>query len=73
MKATEFLALKTIVAHADEQSEVWWAGYLFMNLSSKQSRELMDILETKPFIKPATTLTGKDALMFPSGIMMSYK
>lgn len=73
MNNTEFRALLNIVALADEQSEVWWAGYLFMNMTKAQLHRLMDYLEVRPFIKRVKTITNKDALMLPSGICIEYK
>lgn len=73
MKNIEFRTLLHIVSVADEQSEVWWAGYLFMNLTTAQVRRLMEYLEVRPFIKHVKTITNKDALMMPSGICIEYK
>ena len=71
--AVYLLLAVTAFNRPDEQSEVWWAGYLFMNLTTAQVRRLMEYLEVKPFIKHVKTITNKDALMMPSGICIEYK
>ena len=72
MTSAEYKAFKEIVAKADAKNEVWWAGYYWIALTKKQCRDMLDLLETKPFIKRTTTLTGKDALMMPSGLCIHY-
>ena len=72
MTNTEFKVFKAMVAKADAKNEVWWAGYYWIALTGKQCREMLDLLETKSFIKPTTTLTGKDALLMPSGLCIHY-
>ena len=72
MKNSEYRVFKTVVALADAQNDIWWAGYYWANLTGSQCKDMIDLLETKPFIKPAKTLTGKDALQMPSGLMIHY-
>ena len=72
MTNTEYKAFKGMVAKADAQDTVWWAGYYWIALTKKQCRDMLDLLETKPFMRHTTTLTGKDALMMPSGLCIHY-
>lgn len=72
MKSNEYKVFKTAVATADAQNDIWWAGYYWMNLTGSQCKDMLDLLETKPFIKQSKTLNGKDALIMPSGLMLHY-
>ena len=72
MKKAEYQVFKTVVALADAHNDIWWAGYYWINLTHSQCRDMLDMLETKPFIKQTKTLTGQDALMLPSGLMIHY-
>ena len=72
MKNNEYRVFKNMVAMADVEDEIWWAGYYWIDLTEKQGRDIIDLLETKSFIKPAKTPTGKDALQMPSGLMIHY-
>lgn len=73
MKKPEFKAFKSAVIKADAQNSIWWAGYYWIDLTGNQCREMLDLLETKPFIKRTKTIDGKDALLMPSGLMIHYK
>lgn len=72
MKHDEYKAFKAMVAKANAENEIWWAGYYWITLTGKQCRDILDLLETKPFIKPTKTLNGKDALLMPSGLCIHY-
>ena len=72
MTNTEYKAFKAAVAKADAKNEIWWAGYYWIALTKKQCRDMLDLLETKSFMKRTTTLNGKDALMMPSGLCIRY-
>lgn len=72
MTNTEYKAFKAAVAKADNKNEIWWAGYYWIALTKKQCRDIIDLLETKPFMKSTMTLTGKNALIMPSGLCIHY-
>lgn len=72
MKAEDYRAFKSMVARADAQSEVWWAGFYWIDLTRAQCRDILAVLETKSFIKATKTLSNQDALLMPSGLMIHY-
>ena len=73
MKASEYKAFKALVGRSDEHSDIWYAGYYWMALNGAQCRDIMDLLETLPFIKAITNITGRPALLMPSGLCIEYK
>lgn len=72
MKNNEYRAFKKAVALADAKNEIWWAGYYWISLTHSQCKDMIDLLETKPFIKHSKTMTNMDALQMPSGLMIHY-
>lgn len=68
MKNAEYKAFKDTVNTADEKHFIWWAGYLWIDLTKRQAREIVNILSGKDFIKKTTTFNGHEALEIPSGL-----
>lgn len=73
MKRTDYEAFKKTVSIADESHDVWWCGYLFMELTPKQSDEIMNILFKRGIFKVIEGRTPdgqgfRTGLLLPSGI-----
>lgn len=72
MDSKNYEAFKASVAKASKDDCIWWEGYHWIQLTNAQYRDILDLLETKPFITPTKTVTNKDALMLPSGLCVHY-
>jgi len=68
MKNAEYKVFKDTVATADEKHFIWWAGYLWIDLTKRQAREVVEILKGRSFIKDTVTYNGHPALEIPSGL-----
>lgn len=68
MQGKQFKTFRSTVERADETSDIWYAGYFWIDLNRRQLREILEVLRSKPFVKPSVTITGKKALMLPSGL-----
>lgn len=68
MKNAEYKAFRNTVATADEKNPIWWAGFLWIDLTKRQANDIITILERLDFIKEVTLFNGKQALEIPSGL-----
>lgn len=69
MKREQFKGFKDMVAKADSKSDIWYAGYLWLDLTAYQTRQIAKVLAVHPDVQ--TTLSLKDGearYRFPSGI-----
>jgi len=62
MKRSDFSKFKEVISNARNDDPIWWAGYLWINLTEKQSNEVIKILTSRGFRTSANEIT------IPSGI-----
>ena len=67
MKNEEYKRFKETVKEADEKNPIWWAGFLWINLTKRQARDIIEILKEQPFIKDVE-VNGIEAYEIPSGL-----
>lgn len=70
MKNSEYKKFKEAVSLAEERDPIWWAGFLWIDLTKRQAKEIVKVLARKPFIKEAVTLNGHEALETPAGLQI---
>ena len=63
MTRTYFKSFADHVQAADMKDEIWWAGYLWIDLSVKQFNTVYHILESKGFEK-----NENGTILLPSGL-----
>lgn len=68
MTNSEYKNFKEYVTTADEKDPVWWAGYMWINLTKRQAKDIISVLENKSFVKETTLRNGRLALEIPSGL-----
>lgn len=69
MKTQDYKNFKNLIIKAtDPKDPIWWAGFLWVDLTKRQATEIVRILETKPFIKDTVTFNGHEAVEIPSGL-----
>ena len=71
MKTNEFKNFINYVEECSDDDPIWWAGYMFINLTEKQSGTLIDVLCNRFVVK--TDDRGRDTVMIPSGIKFVIK
>lgn len=49
MNRTSFKAFKEAISTCDEDAPVWYAGYLWLDLTKRQGREVIEILINRGF------------------------
>ena len=49
MNVSAYKTFKQIVRTGDEKSPIWWAGYMWLNLTKRQTKEIVGILIDRGF------------------------
>lgn len=62
MKRADFGKFKEVISTARNNDPIWWAGYLWINLTEKQSNEVIEILTSRGF------RTSANEIVIPSGL-----
>lgn len=62
MRNAEFKMMENRLWIADENDNIWWAGYLFLDLTKKQNNTVCAILRARGF------KTSGEAIEMPSGL-----
>lgn len=62
MKRSDFGKFKEVISTAKSDDPIWWAGYLWINLTEKQSNEVIEILTSRGF------RISTNEIEIPSGI-----
>ena len=73
MKTSQFKTFIKTLETADEQNDIWWAGYLWMDLTQKQiwkAEEILWSLEKSDIIK---TDLANGWFIFPSGLKLKIQ
>ena len=75
MKKTDFKNFISAVAMAGKESDIWYCGYYFMDLTDKQHEETARILVSKGFpVIERNSFKGVIKLVrIPSGIELEVK
>ena len=63
MKTCDFRRFIKQVQEANQYSPVWWAGYLWLDLTEKQSDEMTRLLRVHPSVERCA-----DSFRLPSGL-----
>ncbi len=71
MKKNEFKSFISAVERADQNSEIWWAGCLWLNLTKSQVLYVNEILDRKGCINSIFDSKGKKFHLLPSGITVA--
>ena len=66
MKIAEFNKFKAYVETADMKDPIWWAGYLWIDLTAKQGEKMAEVLVKKGMGK--FDADGKHFAEMPSGL-----
>ena len=67
MKINQFKEFNETIKTANEKDPVWYAGYLFLNLTDKQMKVTIESLKENPHCKLINTDLRK-AIQTPSGL-----
>lgn len=67
MKKSEFDLFLEEVRKAGYHSYIWWAAYMWRNLTKKQVQTMHDVIVCKPEVLKVER-NGKTIYQFPSGI-----
>lgn len=62
MERERFKEFKKVIATAERDHHIWWEGYLFINLTEKQNKEIVEILINRGFA------VDDDVVYMPSGL-----
>ena len=68
MKKGEFKRFKKIISTCEDNDPIWWAGYLFINLTKDQYCETCEILSNRYGV--VTDNMGYPSVMTPSGFCL---
>lgn len=69
MKSNEFKQLIKHVSTCERNDDIWWLGWVFINLTERQARQLyMTLLEREDFEE--TSYHGKCGIEIPSGLFL---
>lgn len=69
MKSNEFKQLMKHVETCERNNEIWWLGWVFMDLTERQMRQLYNTLLSRPDFKE-TIFNGKWGVKLPSSIFL---
>lgn len=64
MKRAEFKIMEQRLWLADENDQIWWNGYLFIDLTAKQNNRVCSILRARGF----KTKGDGEVILMPSGL-----
>lgn len=65
MKRADFNRFYEAVMTAEEKDPIWWAGYLWINLTEKQCDNITEALTCNKYVK-----VSEDGYKLPSGILL---
>ena len=68
MKTGDFKRFIKQVQEANQYSPIWWAGFLWLDMTEKQSDEMIKLLRVHPSIERNT-----DSFKLPSGLELKMK
>lgn len=68
MTNQDYKKFREAVKKANEKDPIWWMGYLWINLTKRQAKDIITVLENKPYIKDTITINNQPALEIPSGL-----
>lgn len=68
MKVKEFKMFMERVQEANEHDPIWWAGYLWINLTDRQGKQMIDLLK----VHPSVIRTGDNSYRIPSGFELTW-
>lgn len=71
MTTKQFKVFKQYVEEANETSAIWWAGYYWIDLTTRQVEIINKVLENKAFIKQVVDCKGRTANELPSGLTIA--
>lgn len=69
MKINQFKEFNETIKTANEKDPVWYAGYLFLNLTDKQMKVTIESLKENPYCKLIITDCRK-SIQTPSGLQI---
>lgn len=73
MKRAEFNGFYEAVKTAGNNDPVWWAGYLWIDLTEKQSEKIMTALSVNTAVEITLDLrTGVTSYRLPSGMTLRH-
>ena len=64
MRNAEFKNMENRLWTADENDQIWWDGYLFLDLTAKQNNRVCTILRARGF----KTKEDGEVILMPSGL-----
>lgn len=64
MKTAAFNNFRDYVTKADDKDPIWWAGYMWIDLTGKQCRTMYEILKLKG-------MERGDKVVMPSGLSLT--
>ncbi len=72
MKRSEYKIFKNIVSKANRNSDVWWCGCDFLDLTNAQAQEIA-LIASKHFGVTYNTRMQRNEVLLPSGISIIIK
>ncbi|MBQ1791664.1 MAG: hypothetical protein II008_15925 [Oscillospiraceae bacterium] len=72
MTAKTFKAFSQIVENAEVNDPIWWEGYFWLELTTRQAEKIGMTLREKAFIGDVTDIKGRKAHLLPSGLTLAY-
>jgi hypothetical protein len=70
MNAYSFRQFSQVIATAPESDPIWWAGWLWLDLTATQVEKAGEILRNRPFITASAEADGRKAYRLPSGLQL---
>ena len=67
MKNDRFKDFLEYVGSASKTDPIWWAGYLWIDLTKRQATKTIEVLKNRPDCK-LDVVNGRDVLKIPSGL-----
>ena len=65
MKANDYSGFRKIVAFADADNPIWYAGWLWLSLNNRQCKDIKTVLKYNPCI-----VEENNVLRMPSGLTL---
>lgn len=68
MRADNFKAFIEELKHAESNSPLFYAGYVFLDLTPRQYNITVSLLRTKSYIKEGVANNGRPVIWLPNGV-----
>lgn len=70
MERTVFSRILNLVTVATDDDDIWWSGYVFVDMTPAQRKRVVKILIGRPDIAQVVVKNNRVGVQLPSGIIL---